>query len=186
VRRALEDGPLAAWVAVHRALDPAFDAEDFAWYGTRAIGRDGTPDVLPSVAARERFGLHHRSPDARWVLDPFYGMDVDSTGRPAFDAHTGISIYEVKSGDRVFHDTCDCQFTATQWLDARTFVLAGSIGEWWDPARLFIDAIWVGDVETGRIALYLGAPFSWLDRERRGAALGRLQRSLYPRVRWEG
>jgi hypothetical protein len=185
VRRALRTGHAATWMRAHAAVDSSFSAADFVWYGTRSMYTDPTEArgllYMPDAVAKGHFGLHHTSPDGRWVLDPFYAISLTSSGRPMRDVDSGFVVYDARSGNRVFYEVVGQAVSWATWLDAHTFLLLGS--------HQLLDyhaaAIWIGDVATGRVALYMGPPLSPLDRPRWSSALSGLQRAAYPRVRWD-
>jgi hypothetical protein len=190
---ALEEPPFKRWVQAWAEHAPGFGFTDFVTCGYTDMHRAAWKGVLasPYMVQKRRFGLLLSSPDGRYVLDPFAGLEVSSDGNAAWDADTGYATFDAVTGDRLDYSVAtNDRIDLARWINSTTFILLGlmrldhpkSDSEHWVCA--WVPAVWIGDMSTEKIAYYLGLPAlptEWPALER---DLSRAKASVYPEVTW--
>jgi hypothetical protein len=180
-----------AWMSVLSSADSLFSGADFAFAGSRSVWRysenEKYPNLLnqPAMQQRRRFGLLHTSPGKRWVLDPFVGAEIDSTGRLGSDVDRGFCVYDMSTGNLTYYDvsTVDGIVLAT-WANDSTFVLAGTAAvDLRCDLPMRAPAFWIGDTGTGRLTTYLGVPFSPWSETKVWEGWRHVAHKAYPKIR---
>lgn len=196
-RETLESGSLRPWYEAQRAFFPAFRFEEFHLETTARIHDHSLAttvgEQIGGNEARRRLLLP--SPDGRWILDPFYGLElVEEEGHPAdaWDADHGFRVFDGRSDSLVAYDVWGpgaAPWTGA-WIGRDEFVIVGSRlapeptdGPIPGAARQNA-AVWIGDMETREMRTFLGPAIpdaGWPQYLKlRAAAL----RARHPHVAW--
>jgi hypothetical protein len=191
LRDFLSRGSFAEWMREVSRGDSLATWADFVVFREKALWPYGLskeyPDLLhsPQMLEKRRFDLLHPSPGGEWVLDPFQGIEVDSLGRLGSDIDTGYRVYEASTGNCLYHDVSTIDWiTLAAWTSDSCFVMVGSAAV--DlrcdiPTRAPV--VWIGDMHTGRLTTFLGAPFSHWKEHRVWDGWHRVFRKVYPKIR---
>jgi hypothetical protein len=105
----LPDWPLETWLRTVDAQHPL--------YGYTSTIRDSQ-----MVA----FGMVSFSPDGRWKLHPFYGVDFDDEGRPGLDIDQGFVLYTTRMPNQIWQHVGGTtgSYWSAEWMDNDRFVVA--------------------------------------------------------------
>jgi hypothetical protein len=167
VARALNEPPLSGWLKQWTLHEPGLELTDFATEGYTEMQRvEGKGSLRsPELIQKSLRGMLLTSPDGRYVLDPFEGFEITSDGRLARDVDVGYATYDAKTGDRMYYWVQPSyRIDLARWVGRTVFVLLGEVridhpkstfDNW---VEAWVPAVWVGDVGSQRIALYVGVP----------------------------
>ena len=104
----------------------------------------------------------------------------------------GYAIYDARTGDRLSYWKIGpfLRVDLARWVTRSVFVLLGeycvehpkSTAENWVEA--WVPAVWVGDVESERMVIYVGVPTLPIYRVPLERKLAKVRASVYPNVTW--
>jgi len=197
-RDSIDRGPLRSWVDAQIAAIPNFSLGALTLESTSKIHEQYQATTLDEQFGgnEARRSLLVRSPDGRWVLDTYYGMEiVERSGRPAaaWDADRGFRVFDARTDSLRVYEVLGT--TAVPWM-----------GAWIGPDRFVVvgDAIltemsgqpppdpaprtpiaWLGDMESRELTTFRGPaiPDSLWDRYARARLDAFAARQ--PQIQWE-
>jgi hypothetical protein len=159
-RKELEQAGLGRWLAAWDRLLPDWPVETWSdngqerYYEYTSNMNDSQMMALDMVSV---------SPDRKWHLHPFVGMEFDSNGRPGFDIDGGFVVYMPGDSVRVRQHVTGTpvNYTSAEWIDKNRFVVTATesvdlnvLGVTFYRAPL----LYVGDVNSREFMWIAGPP----------------------------
>jgi hypothetical protein len=183
-RKDLETAGLGPWLKMWDELLPGWPFESWTYTYT------GDPMYAYTSTIRDSqmtaLGMVSSSPDGRWRMHPFVGVEFDAEGRPDFDVDGGFVLYTTESPNRVWQHVTGttANYFSAEWIDDKRFVVTAveEVDLDYEGVVFFHAPVLIfGNTSSASFTSLVGPPIPDQDSKRIWEHLQQYQEARYPK-----
>jgi len=162
-RSELEKVRLGPWLKIWDELLPAWPLD--TWWRTVDV-RNSLYSYTSTIRDSQMvaFGMVSISPDGRWKIHPFYGVDFDDEGRPGLDVDQGFVLYTSQTPNQIRQHVGGTtgSYWSAEWMDNERFVVAAVQEVWLNSKNRVISyhapELIFGTTSESKVTTLMGPP----------------------------